>query len=463
MAFEHPWALALLLPAALAVWFNRRTAPAPRAEVAYGWLWAEVLAEDGLRRRWLRWREPVSLAVAMMTFGFLIVVLAGPLVPPPREAVLVLDVSASMSATDTQPSRLDAAKRLAGEWIDAIDVPDRLAIVTAGRAAMVVEPLGSDRRRLAEALRAIEPEEGPARLADALELACGMLAGRPNGRIVVLTDQPGEAIVAGVAAVAGQGADPTVEDGGAAAQADGGPGAHSATPAVPEVSSSPSVVEWIRLGRAQGNVAITRAAARQDPDRPNRHLVLLEVTNYANEPARRRLSFATRSAAGADCLPRDEDIDLAPDGRWHRVVAIGSELGAIEARLSPGDVLPGDDRAIVALGDGDSPEAAPSVGDVATKAAPVDSPAAVTGAADTSHVSRSGEGRPVDRLGPFEARAIFTALERAAESDLRIAPADEVPTPGAPKRRWPIRAALVLAAAVLAVVEWALYQRRWLS
>jgi len=491
MAFEPPWALALILPAALLAWFNRRPAPAPRAEVAFGWLWAETLAEQGWRRHWLRWRQAVSMAADAMALGLLIVALAGPLVPPPRDVVFVIDASLSMAATDVEPTRLDAAKRLAAEWIGAFDSPDRLALVTAGRAAMVVEPLGADRARLAASLRTIEAEAAPARLADAVQLARRMLDGRPGGRVIVLTDQ---------------GADARDAD---APGADVPDGPDQATPPTAGArrstrrSAGDAEVEWVRLGRARGNVALTRlavvpAAAAEGEDRRDStpavgRLALVEVTNDSDEPARRRLTLSAPGAADAPVL-LDESLELAPNQRWQRVVAIDGPFGAVEASLAPGDVLPADDRARAVLGPVAAPSAAPRLEASSPEPTPRSAPSEVTASAHSPSEATASAAAPptasasanaasagtalaevasaeppsaddpwADRISPALARRLAAELDRAAESDLRGAPADDATAPRAPGRRWPIRAVLVLSGIVLLVAEWALYQRRWLS
>ena len=61
-------------------------------------------------------------------------------------------------------------------------------MVVAGIRPRVACGLTADRRVLNRALDAVEPTDGPTRIADAVELARRLLAGHPNGQIEVLTD-----------------------------------------------------------------------------------------------------------------------------------------------------------------------------------------------------------------------------------------------------------------------------------
>ena len=77
--------------------------------------WQQRLAEEPLRARWQRWRTPVSLVLHMLTVILLALAAAGPAIPPPQRIVLILDNSATMRATDVQPSRFEVAKEVANE------------------------------------------------------------------------------------------------------------------------------------------------------------------------------------------------------------------------------------------------------------------------------------------------------------------------------------------------------------
>ena len=134
MNFAHPLALLLLLllvPVALLYWLRVR---APSRTVGTGMFWQKALAEEKVRWRWQRWRRKVSAAVQMIIVILLALAAAGPQIPAAKRMVLIIDNSATMRATDVQPTRMDAAKEVAGRLIESLRSCDEMAVVTVSPA-----------------------------------------------------------------------------------------------------------------------------------------------------------------------------------------------------------------------------------------------------------------------------------------------------------------------------------------
>jgi len=155
--------LLLLLPLALAglyVWLARR-----RRHHAVRLPTTRVLAAVSPRRP--GWRRHGPAAVALLSLVLLVVALARPARDErvPREAavvVLAVDVSASMTATDVAPSRIDAAVAAATEFVD--DVPERFQlglVAFDGRARVLATPT-ADHSSVRAALQRLSPGEGTA-------------------------------------------------------------------------------------------------------------------------------------------------------------------------------------------------------------------------------------------------------------------------------------------------------------
>ena len=88
--------------------------------------------------------------------------------------ILLVDNSASMQATDVQPSRLEDAKRRAGEMIDQMTSGDVAMIISFADSARVEQSFTDDRRRLRESLEAIRPTCRSTSLLEALKVASGL-------------------------------------------------------------------------------------------------------------------------------------------------------------------------------------------------------------------------------------------------------------------------------------------------
>lgn len=196
MTFEWPLALVglIVVPLLVALYVlreRRRTDYATRF-TSPGLLPNLVDASPG-------WRRHLPLAVLLVALTAMVVGIARPhaMMKVKREeatAVLVIDTSLSMSADDVKPTRLEAARRQARAFLDALPAKYRLAIVGfAGRAYLALPPT-DDRDLAVSALRSLHTAEGTS-LGDAVALAT-RIAGRqrasdgshPPAAILVISD-----------------------------------------------------------------------------------------------------------------------------------------------------------------------------------------------------------------------------------------------------------------------------------
>ena len=106
--------------------------------------------------------------------------------------VIVLDLSRSMWATDTQPSRIRRARQKVMDILDARTEGVTGMVVFAGDAH-VVTPLTDDTRTIENLLSALAPDIMPlqgSNATEAIELAAGLLetSGLTNGSVLLITD-----------------------------------------------------------------------------------------------------------------------------------------------------------------------------------------------------------------------------------------------------------------------------------
>lgn len=93
-----------------------------------------------------QWRRHLAVALSLLSLITLTAAYARPSdqVDVPREratVVVVIDASLSMQATDVQPTRLDAAKAAATEFVASLPEKYNVALVSmAGNAAVLVPP-----------------------------------------------------------------------------------------------------------------------------------------------------------------------------------------------------------------------------------------------------------------------------------------------------------------------------------
>ncbi len=172
MNFDRPLALIglLVIPLAVLAWvaLERRRA-GQAAAFSTPALVPNLVSEQPGRRR------VIPLALFMLALTALVVGAARPraeISTPRKEATIVLavDVSRSMSAQDVHPTRLDAARTAAEQFLKEVPKEYSIAVVGFGTRAFVAVPPTTDRVLAEDALESLAPSEGTA-IGDAVALS----------------------------------------------------------------------------------------------------------------------------------------------------------------------------------------------------------------------------------------------------------------------------------------------------
>ncbi len=105
--------------------------------------------------------------------------------------VLMIDNSASMSATDIAPSRLEDAKTRARKVVDSMGGDDLAMVISFAESARVVSNYTSDKRALLQRIDAIPASQSTTSLREALEVAAGLAnPSKQIGEGIVATSAP---------------------------------------------------------------------------------------------------------------------------------------------------------------------------------------------------------------------------------------------------------------------------------
>lgn len=301
MGFLAPLALIGLVSVPIIVAFYMLRLRRPQHQVNSTFLWQQLVRDVEANAPWQRLRRSLLLMLQLLLAVILAFVVARPFAEHPaglaRDLVLVIDSSASMSATDVFPDRLTAAKRAALEAMNDVPADGRVSVVAAGETARVVANEATDRGRIQRAIESITASSATSDLTDALKLA-GKLAERARGaEVLVVTDDAG-----------------------------------STVPAV----ALDVPVRVLTVGRERDNQAIAALAVRADPSGLKRTL-FASVANYSASRVVRRLQIL---ADGSPVTARD--LILEPLTRSDVVIdELPTGTRVVEARITPADASNG--------------------------------------------------------------------------------------------------------------------------
>jgi hypothetical protein len=256
-------------------------------------LWTRLVADVEANAPWQKLRRSLLFLLQLLLVALVALLAARPFLERPaglaQDLVLVVDVSASMGATDVAPGasdRLEAAKQAAADALRDLPAGGKVSLVAAGRTARVVTNQTADVGRVRDALGTLELENAPGDMADALRLASALAARAGDAQVLVVTD---------------------------AAMAEAPP---------VEVDAPVSV---IRVGDERGrrNQAIVALSVRTAPSAVTRS-VFVSVVNTDLEPAERRivvlgdgepieardlfLDAQARTDVSIDDIPRDIEV-----------------------------------------------------------------------------------------------------------------------------------------------------------
>ena len=253
MSFLAPLALLLSILAIPIVLLYMLRLRRRETEVSSTYLWRQLLQDREANAPWQKLRRNLLLLLQLLTLALLIFALMRPFTEIPTvttgRVVLLLDASASMNATDVQPSRFAAAQQEALELASALSAQDSMTVIRVSDVPEVLASATNDLTLLRAAIQGAEVSQASADWPAALTLAAGGAVGVEHFSIVLISDG----------------------------------GLPFDLPAVP------GEIRYIPVGESGENVAITAMAARARAGEIPQ--VFVELTNFGDSIAEVILSL----------------------------------------------------------------------------------------------------------------------------------------------------------------------------
>ncbi len=275
-------------------------------------LWRELVKDRTANAPWQRLRRNLLLMLQLLILAALVLALARPFLRSDNAVegnlIVLLDSSASMQANDGQggTTRFAEAAAEVERLIDGLGSGDRMTLIAAGRAPVVLAAMTNDRQLLRQALSGSAAENSATDWASAFALAAASSQGVAEPRVVI------------------------VSDGG-----------------LPEsLPSLPGEVDFIPVGRSDENLAMAALAARPSGEALD---LLVSVSNEGSATAAALLSLYVDGT-----LIDSRRVEIGAGQSSHLSWTIPTTADVIETRLEPAadtaDYLAVDNQAWVVAG-----------------------------------------------------------------------------------------------------------------
>lgn len=171
------WLLLALIPPAIIALYFLKLKRAPLV-VPSTYLWMRTIEDLHVNSLWQRLQKNVLLYLQLLVVAILFLALLRPGCRSESQlgqrSILLIDHSASMSATDELPNRLSVAKEKALKLIDSMSSTDVVMVITFSDRAEVKQGFTADRRQLRSAIESIKETNRITDIREALQAAAGL-------------------------------------------------------------------------------------------------------------------------------------------------------------------------------------------------------------------------------------------------------------------------------------------------
>lgn len=314
MSFASPfffWALLSLIP--LAAIYLLKVRPVRKPTTAW-FLWEDIFQQNKATSLFQRFRDLFSLLLMAAAFVAVVFAMTRPNISgdQQQDLILLIDNSASMSATDGSETRIAKAKSVAIDIIKALNGTQRCSVATVSNRSKFLSNLTDNPRELLLAVEKVQPSV----MVSDISLIRQLQNRKPEGED--LEQESSSRII-------------LISDGCF-------------------VDTLPDGIELLKVGsHEKGNVGIVACDMRRLPGGRNRVGVFFQIASSFKQPVEAELTF---SFGKADALTKFIPLTVAPGLNPPEVFELeDAEAGKWFAQLDvyPADALSVDNTAYISL------------------------------------------------------------------------------------------------------------------
>ncbi len=318
------WAVLAAIPLGIVLLYFLKLKRQP-LEVPSTFLWSRTVEDLHVNSIWQRLRKNLLLLLQLLVILLLIIALLRPgwrgeeLIGD--RFVFLIDNSASMNATDREPTRLEAAKQRAMDLVGQMEPGDVAMVISFSDSAKVLQTFTDSRRALRLRISQIEPTHRSTNLHEALRAAGGLA----NPGFTRLQDNQAvdEALPATLY---------ILSDG--------------CFPAIPDFSLGQLEPRYIPIGEVPAsNLGIIAFAIERNPERPDQIQVFANVVNSGPKSVAVQLELYFN---GESLDVVELDVPGDDTGGWHFDLP-DLDVGRLKLVMTPQDALESDNTAYAVL------------------------------------------------------------------------------------------------------------------
>ena len=229
--------------------------------VPFSRIWQQVLRDKEATSLFSQLKRLLSLLLQLALVALLLLALGDPRTKQNlvegRNLVVLIDASASMKATDVEPTRLAVAKREVTRMVEGLGGSDRMLIAQMDASIRPLSTMTNEVADLKHALDQVAASDTRADFLRALSFGLDSLRGLGKAEIVVVSDG-------------------ALGDLGRINR---------------QLDLSNVALSYVKVGKSSRNVAITEFSVRRYPLDKSRYEVMLELTNTNDKPVNTELTL----------------------------------------------------------------------------------------------------------------------------------------------------------------------------
>ncbi len=279
-------------------------------------LWQSAIRDSQANAPWQKLRSSLLMWLQLAFLALAVFALARPAIKVfaagGQTVAIVIDGSASMGATDVSPSRFGDARGRAAKLINGLASGDSGTVLLAGARTRVLAPLTAEKNALKRAVDNAQKTDTSSDLRESIVLAASLLRDKKNPQIYVFSD--------------------------------------GAAPALQDLDVGKVGLQFVKIGNANDNLAITAMDARRDYGGTNNAQVFATVSNFGDAPKTINLEL---SRDGSLITVRPMKVPAATVKEGVKSAGVASELfddlkfdaGLFSVKFDDKDALPSDNTA----------------------------------------------------------------------------------------------------------------------